>query len=123
MEKVEVKERFTTYDDCFLDNETRLLWSRNAISAKFYEATRHAGFIDVKDRAWYIPTIEELVTLMDIPTNYEIYQMIKDKEIWAHSPYYPDRRMGWTVNTKRRNIYVTDKQSDAHIIYVCRDLQ
>ena len=113
-----VCHRFIEKSDCYLDQETGLEWSKDNYGPYTWDQLMSFD----KGSIWRVPTIKELLTLVD----YEKYgpaaslPEIELSNYWSSTPYADDTNYAWYTYFYDGYSYVSRK-SNSHYVRAVRD--
>jgi len=106
------------------DTETNLVWQKNhAGPMSWQDAMDYASKLELAGYDdWRLPTIKELLTLVDydkyIPAS--AFPNIPTEWFWSSSSYAPNSVYAWAVNFSYGGVYVDAKNRDYYVRCVRR---
>ena len=101
------------------DIETGLIWNKleSHKSMSWEEAIEYAKTLG---NDWRIPTIQELITLVDFSKNNPACKIINTYSLdyWSSTIYADDTRYAWNVDFYDGDISYNDKNNNFYVYYV-----
>ena len=108
--------RFIKQSDCYLDSKTGYEWSLRSYRAMSWD--KALEFCVNMNGAWGLPSIEELLTLVDYKKFDPATEMpgMLSSGCWSSSPYYASSSShAWYINFTGGNVYYTNKENRYYV--------
>lgn len=102
-------------DGTITDNETGLIWSKKTYGPMTWAEAMEAV---KKDGGWRMPTIQELITLINHekydPACDEVFGNMKGYWIWSSTTYVPSSAYAWDVNFSNGYVSSSNKTNNRY---------
>jgi hypothetical protein len=95
-----VANRFIEYSDCFLDMKTGFVWSKMNENLSWKDAIIFSKKLDkVCGYKWRLPSIEELITLIDFSISGPATKLpgVYSEIYWSSSNFINTNKYVWTI--------------------------